>query len=725
MMAGAGGGCAAALAASPCLAQEGQEGLVLDPITVTGAWDNYDVDYGFNAEFQTSATKTPLTIRETPQAVSVVTLDSMETRQVRDVRNALEMAAGVSTADTVGGPFAGTSRFNSERFMLRGQRLDNNRDVRTDGFAGASSLGSPDIALFERGEVIKGPSASLYGTSSLGGFINRVTKKPDAERAASVMGNFGSFDTLRGELDVTGAIDAEGRYSARLIGVLEDSGSFIEGAGREVAVIAPMLSARVGDDTRVLVQTYFQNLGGTPSMGIPVFEAPDGQLSAPGRISRTMYPGVIGDSDTNNDEYFLSALVEHEISDRWLASLRLQRSHSEASTRIDAYAYGVSPDGETTLYAASTPGDVDAWSGELRLDGAFTMFGNEHRLVAGVEAREVDDWSGNAYQFVGTGNLFTGDFDADLPVSLDAPLQYQSRLRTKAVYGQLILGLTPGTRLITGLRYENAQQLGRAGVGTPTATRNTTDDTAPSWRVGLSQDLAWRLTGFAAYATTYQPVFVGTVGPDGSVLEPITGDGLEFGLKGDWLDEQLGATLSVYRQDLDNVPLQLTREQCLAGGAGITDCSRSAGTQRYEGVELEVSGNPTPALTLGVAASWQNGEFTDRSDTDYGEESPNIVKRQTNLFAQYSFEGGRLDGLNVGATLVSLGERNTLRVGQYTDGYNRVDLNFSYEGIPGWNFNLLVRNLFDERYLEVVRDTGFQNYFGSPRAALFEARRVF
>jgi outer membrane receptor for ferric coprogen and ferric-rhodotorulic acid len=76
---------------------------------------------GFRAVEQNSATKTSMSIRETPQAISVITRDSMDARQIR------------------------------------GQELDGRRDVRMDGCVVASR--TFDMVAFERIEVIKGPSS--------------------------------------------------------------------------------------------------------------------------------------------------------------------------------------------------------------------------------------------------------------------------------------------------------------------------------------------------------------------------------------------------------------------------------------------------------------------------------------------------------------------------------------------------------------------------------------
>ncbi|MGH8523269.1 MAG: TonB-dependent siderophore receptor, partial [Gammaproteobacteria bacterium] len=153
-----------------------EQPVELDPITVTAQ----PIEQGFKADFQTSATKTPLSIRETPQSVSVITQDSLKARQVQDLGQALETAAGVLQF-TGTGPFAGESPFGFDKITVRGMELDGSFNLLEDGFISPTSFYKPDLALYERVEVIKGPSSTLYGRGSPGGLVNRVRKKPLAE----------------------------------------------------------------------------------------------------------------------------------------------------------------------------------------------------------------------------------------------------------------------------------------------------------------------------------------------------------------------------------------------------------------------------------------------------------------------------------------------------------------------------------------------------------------
>ncbi|MGH8571701.1 MAG: TonB-dependent receptor plug domain-containing protein, partial [Gammaproteobacteria bacterium] len=150
----------------------GEQPVELDPIEVIGEW----VEEGFKADFQTSATKSPLSIRETPQSISVVTRESLKAGQVIDLGQALETVAGVNQFSGVG-PFAGRGSFGLGQTQIRGIG-DNFFADREDGSLVPIFAARPDLAPYERIEVVKGPSSVLYGRGSAGGFVNRVRKRP-------------------------------------------------------------------------------------------------------------------------------------------------------------------------------------------------------------------------------------------------------------------------------------------------------------------------------------------------------------------------------------------------------------------------------------------------------------------------------------------------------------------------------------------------------------------
>src|SRR5690606_40498342 len=87
---------------------------------------------------------------------------------------------------------------------------------------------SIDAINIEKLEVLKGPSATLFGSSvtSYGGVINRVTKKPYGDFGGEVSLDGGSFIHYRVEADVNTPITKDKKLLFRINTAYTNSGSF-------------------------------------------------------------------------------------------------------------------------------------------------------------------------------------------------------------------------------------------------------------------------------------------------------------------------------------------------------------------------------------------------------------------------------------------------------------------------------------------------------------------
>jgi TonB-dependent siderophore receptor len=677
---------------------------------------------GFRAEEQGSATKTSLSIRETPQAISVTTRESMDARQVRDLTSALELTAGLTSGNAAdGGPFAGRGLGGGEGFLLRGQELDGRRDVRMDGFVVASRVF--DMAAFERIEVVKGPSSVLYGQGSLGGFINMIRRKPQAQKSATLVTSAGSFDTYRAELDVTGALDDDERVRGRMTAAIDDGGSFISHVDTRTWLVAPSLSLEVGDDTTILAQVLYQRDDYTPSRGMPLRQEGD-QLFIP-NIDRSEFTGIPSQEESFGKVHLATLEINKPIGDRWLMALLFQKGGVATERFFDAYSNACCLDtsGDVVMYSDKARAEGDSWAGEIRLDGAFEAFGREHRVLLGFEHAQRDDDLAFGYTYLGDGsgydfgNLYTRDFNEDYAIPGGARYQnfdfdFTNENLNQGVYGQLILTVAERAKLLVGARYDRADI---DHLNNNTGQLDSKKDGEWTMRVGLTYDASEHLTAYGIYAQTFNPA-VDARSESGTILEPETGEGLEFGMKTEWFDARLGATLAVFRQELDNIPITdpVSRQFEINGGL-----------QRTDGVELEVSGIVVDGLTLGGAWSWLDSKYVDPLDVDnFGQSPGGLIERQSSVYASYELQTGALRGLGFGLTYVDVGRR--VEYGNQTlNGYERVDLSFFYNAMERWQLSLQVRNLGDERYVERLRDQYQDNFFGAPRAFMLRSEFRF
>jgi TonB-dependent siderophore receptor len=691
-----------------------------------GFGDTLPEQPGFRAEYQSSSTKTPLEIRETPQAISVVTRDSMDERQTRDANSALELSSGVvSGRSGHGGPFAGRGLNSGENFNMRGQELNPDRDVRVDGYAVPSS--AFDLAAYERVEAIKGPSSMLYGQGSIGGFVNMVRKKPQAEPMANVAVQAGSWNTYRTEMDVAGAISDDKHVTGRLTAVYDDSGSFTDGVKTRIGLLAPSLEARIGERTRALFQLLYQDDAYVPSQGVPLVI--EGSRARAPNIPRSMFVGIPSQQESSSKNTLASVRLDHELSDRWLGSLYLQTGKQTTRRFFDSYGYswyGLAG-GMVSLAADRADIQNNNWAGELRLDGKFNAFGRDHRLLAGLERNQRKNRTTFGYEYLGSTNIYQGNFATFGTVpggaaSMAFDVDRGSRSTNDAFYVQTILTLAQRTKLLVGTRMDWANQTQQDFMAITESRKKEKEQT---WRVGLTQDLAPNITAYASYAESFNPV--DALSSSGNILDPETGKGFELGVKGEWFGKRVGASAAVFRQDLDNRPVPDPTDPA--------NFSISSGLQRAKGMELEVSGNHR-GFRVGAAATWIDAKHIDPLDPDFGLKPYDSVDRVFGVYAGYEIQGGDWRGFGFGATLSSVGKRSLSWAGNgaftgsgtdelYVDGYERLDFNFYYRAIKGLDLSLQIRNVTDEFYIERVRDATGSNYFGSPRAVLLRVAYKF
>src|SRR4051812_14025185 len=161
-----------------------EEPVVLSIFQVTD-----DKDEGYRSTQTMSGSRTIANLRDTPSSISVLNRELLDDLIATKLSDA--MFFGVT------GEIDVNSERSNEDFIFRGivaaVRLRNGVT-----WWGATS----DSYNIERGELLRGPQAFLYGEGAAGGVLNQVTKQAssrDFEKATVI---FGSNDLYRGELDV-------------------------------------------------------------------------------------------------------------------------------------------------------------------------------------------------------------------------------------------------------------------------------------------------------------------------------------------------------------------------------------------------------------------------------------------------------------------------------------------------------------------------------------------
>ncbi|MFT3703055.1 MAG: carboxypeptidase-like regulatory domain-containing protein [Agriterribacter sp.] len=147
--------------------------------------------------------KMPLSALENPQSYSTITKDLIKSQILFTVDEAMRNVPGMQKMwDATGRAGDGGAYYD-----LRGFSMQN---TMRNGLASMITT-TTDAANIEKIEILKGPSATLYGSAltSYGGLINRITKKPYDHFGGEVNLSGGSYKFFRGSADINTPIDKD------------------------------------------------------------------------------------------------------------------------------------------------------------------------------------------------------------------------------------------------------------------------------------------------------------------------------------------------------------------------------------------------------------------------------------------------------------------------------------------------------------------------------------
>ncbi|MGJ3257486.1 MAG: TonB-dependent siderophore receptor, partial [Alcanivorax sp.] len=254
----------------------------LDPIQVnigrlgvitenTGSYTTGQVEIGRSVE----------SIREIPNTVNVVTSQQIKDRNITTLDEAMQTTTGVTVKSY------GTGTAN---YIMRGFETDS---ISIDGYqtagtsTGTHGHGAPDLAAFERIEVLKGPAGLLQGSAEPGGYINLVRKRALAERKVGVTGFAHSWPGYRLQVDATGALTDNEKLRARAVVAYENSDGYIEEVTEEKKVLYTTMEYDFTDATTASLGLSTEDVDSVPDVGVPTYA--DGTFAD---IDRDLYTGA-------------------------------------------------------------------------------------------------------------------------------------------------------------------------------------------------------------------------------------------------------------------------------------------------------------------------------------------------------------------------------------------------------------------------------------------------
>jgi outer-membrane receptor for ferric coprogen and ferric-rhodotorulic acid len=645
------------------------------------------------------ATGLDLSLRETPQSVTIVTAAQIKAFDLTDANQLLASLPGINVEATE----TDRTYYNSRGFDIVNFQVDGVGQPLDWGL----QTGALDTVIFDRIEAIRGANGMMTGTGNPSATINYIRKRPTRTFQASASASYGSWDNKRVTGDVSGPLNADGTVSGRLVVARTDTDSYLDYYGVERNVyygvlsweITPKLNATAGYSQQDNLATG-NNWGALPltySDGTPITTY---DVSATTGAPWTYW-------NTHNRIGFAEA--SYAFDNGWTTKFIFTHKDYDDQAKL-LYAYG-NPDKVTglgvTAMSGIYPSTLKQDMYDLVATGPLTLFGREHQLVFGINGS-----TGKSLKYEQFADFFSypalQTWNTAFPAEPAYPAAYLAEDITDKLtraYAAIHLNFTDRFKGIVGF---NAIDLKSTGYSY--GVDQSRSDNAVSPYVGLVYDLTPNASVYASYSDIYSPQSESDI--NRHKLEAATGKSYEAGLKTEWLDKRLYATASVFKSE----------QYGLAEYAGYIPNSLDSyyvGVDTLvKGYEFEVAGKITPDWT--VNGGWTQLSIEDANGNDVRTYLP---RRTLKLSTTYAIPQYR--GLNLGASVRWQSDIETTDLGTTItqEGYAVVDLLGSIRLTDHVRAALNVKNAFDEKYWGSLKWS--QAFYAPPRSVSVSLNYTF
>ena len=666
--------------------------------------------------------KTPLALREIPQSVSVLTRQHMDDQNMRLLETALDQVTGIQLDTTTGA--VGSSNLYARGFLVNSYQYDGVPQT----FLGTAYTGF-DLAVMDRVEVIRGAAGLLQGTGNPSATINLVRKKPTRELAMSGSISAGSWDNYRGEVDVGGPLNESGTLRGRFVAVQEDSKSFVNVLESQKGVFYGVLEADLSPATTLTVGAYQQRVNAIPSIfGLPRYS--DGRSL--GLDRSTVLTPAWNRWSQDIEEVFAS--VAHKLDNQWQVNAsalysRQVQDFKRSITRGTDTNFGVIPGGTAgEIYTGvQWNSDSDRSNFDVNASGPVTLFGRKHELLFGANSitNRLNSKQTAFFPVVPIPDVFNFD-PHSVPEPAAGPFISGSKAVTSqyGVYGSGRFSITDPLKLILGARlssYKTHTDTVNLLTGVTAPGREVRYDREVTPYAGLVYDLNRTYSLYASYADIFTPQTTQFT-KSGALLDPIVGANYEVGVKGEFLDGDVNASLALFRINQKNRAQEDLSRPC-AGVATAGWCYLAAGKVRSQGLEAEVSGRLTNNWNLFAGYTYNETEYLDDNVNEGLPFRTQTPRHLFKLWSQYRlpYDDGRWSvggGMNAQSSYYAMS--GPVRSEQ--DAYAIFKMSLSYQLNPKTSLSLVVNNLFDKTYYSGIRGVDYGNVYGDPRNAMVTLR---
>lgn len=624
-----------------------------------------------------TATKTDTLLRDVPQAVTVISKDTMAELNMTSMADVMRYVPGIGFAQGEG---------NRDTPIFRGN--SSTSDFYVDGVRDDVQY-YRDVYNLERVEALKGPNAMIFGRGGVGGVINRVQRVAGWDPVQELSLQLGSYDNRRISADLGHVVNA--KLAARLTSVYENTDSYRAGVGLERYGVNPTIAMALGANTVVRAGYEYFHDDRTADRGIPSYQ---------GRPYVTDPSTFFGSAPASNSVVSVSAvsgLIEHTFSSRM--TLRNRVSYAD----FDKMYQNIFPG---AVNAEGTTVNISGYNNAMQRQNLFNQTDLtlthrtgrfDHTILAGMELgrQETGNFRNTAYFTTTSPTTTTLVLPITNPTTL-VPVQFRQSATdadnhgvatVAALYVQDQVTLSKHFQAVAGLRFDNFDV---DFHNNRTDADFSSNDGKASPRLGLIYKPTEPVSIYGSYSVSFLPRAgegLSSLSLTNQALEPESFKNYEVGAKWDFVPNG-SFTVAVYDLERGNV---------LVSDPNDPTVSYLVDAQRTRGVELGVNGNVTDEWSILGAYAYQDGEITRSLSATVaaGATLANLPKNSFSLWNRY--QASRWIGVGVGLIYRSdifAATDNTVIL----PNYFRADAAVYFNINSRFGAQVNLENLFDEDY---------------------------
>ena len=624
----------------------------------------------------------PLSDLENSQVYNVVTNSLMKERTITNYSEVFYNVPAVSP------PSITPSRGNE--FFMRG--FYGGAEFK-DGMTYDAGEGEDPVNL-ERIEILKGPSATLFGSAngSFGGIINNVTKIPFDSLGGSFSYSIGSWGLSRLTLDFNTPLNKDSTLRFRINGARHWENSFEDYGFKHTYTVAPTILYKPNSRLTFRLSGEFYSQNSTMwqwySFGPDVTIKNIKDLKAP--YSRS----AAGDQmlqQWSDNRIFGEA--DYKLSGHWKSTTKFTQGfyYRPQSYYMNGNQY-INDSTMTRWIMGARPQLGTTTEVQQNFNGDFKIGELRNRLLIGLDVLSQQYKS----SFVGVyqDTLVMNDPSSLVNVSREKIINsfymvpgenhYISVFYDYSAYVSDVLNITDRLTAMASLRFDRYDNKNSVNNGIKQSDGYQQNALSPKFGL-VYQVVKNEVSLFANYMNGFSNNAPQNDGSKMVTYKPSQANQWEGGVKMDLFQGKLSSTLSYYNIDVKNALRSIPTSQI-----SIQD-----GTEKSKGFEAEIIANPVKGLNLMAGYGYNDAKYTRASE---GQQNLSLgsPKNMANFYGSYKILNGICQGLGVSFGANYIGE-SSFQYPVMIPSYLTCNASVMYDR-PKYNLSFKINNLSDEKY---------------------------